>query len=148
MSNNVTLEQLLPTIEEILKSGGTATFSPNGTSMRPMLDGRNDTVTLKSIDKPLKKYDLPLYRLQNGHFILHRVIGKNKEGYIMRGDNLLKKEYGITDDMIIGKVVCFTHKGKKYNTSNILYRFYCILRNNGITVLLRRIKLKIKTLKK
>ncbi len=140
MSNNVTLEQMLPTIEEILQSGGTATFSPNGTSMYPMLNGKGDTVTLKKVDKPLRKYDLPLYRNSSGHFILHRVIGKNKDGYIMRGDNLLKKEYGIIDDNIIGKVVAFTHSGKEYSVNKPFYKIYCVMRNNDFTVLLRHIK--------
>ncbi len=144
MGKTVKLEELLPTIEEILKSGGTATFTPNGNSMHPMLKSGRDTVTLKKAELPLKKYDLPLYRLKNGKFILHRVIGKNKNGYIMRGDNLLKKEYDITDDMIVGVVVSFNRKSKDYSVKSFRYRLYCMLRNNGATVLLRKIKQKIK----
>ena len=146
MSNKVTLEQLLPTIDEILQNGGTATFTPNGISMRPMLESGRDTVTLKKAQKPLKKYDLPLYRNQNGKFVLHRVIGKNGDGYITRGDNRLEKEFGITNEMIIGKVVLFTRKGKEYSVNNIFYRIYCLLRNNDFTVFLRKIKLKIKNI--
>ncbi len=136
----VTLEEILPVLEEILGRDGEVTFTPNGNSMRPMLYSGRDTVTLKKIDRPLKKYDLPLYRNLYGKFILHRVIGRNKYGYIMRGDNLLKKEYGITDDDIIGKVVRFTHGGKEYSVNSFSYKIYCALRNNGFVVLLRRIK--------
>lgn len=136
----VTLEELLPVMEEILAREGEITFSPNGNSMRPMLHSGRDTVTLKKINGPLKKYDLPLYRNSHGQFILHRVIGENKDGYIMRGDNLLLKEYGITDDDIIGRVVRFTRDGKKYSVNDFSYKIYCRVRNNGFTVLLRRIK--------
>lgn len=144
MGKKVKLEELLPTIEEVLASDGTATFTPNGNSMHPMLKSGRDTVTLKKVTTPLKKYDLPLYRLKNGKFILHRVIGKNKNGYIMRGDNLLSKEYGITDDMIIGVVVSFNRNGKNYSANSFCYKIYCMIRNNEITVALRKIKLKLK----
>ena len=108
----ITLEQILPVIEDVLSRDGEITFTPNGNSMWPLLHSGRDTVTLTKVEKPLKKYDLPLYKNSHGHFILHRVIGKNKDGYIMRGDNLLYKEYGITDEQIIGKVVRFNRCDK------------------------------------
>ena len=58
--NKVTLEQLLPVIEEMLAAGGEVTFTPNGNSMYPMLYHGIDTVTLKKPNGRLKKYDLPL----------------------------------------------------------------------------------------
>lgn len=140
----ITLEQILPVIEDVLSRDGEITFTPNGNSMWPLLHSGRDTVTLISVKEPLKKYDLPLYKNANGHFILHRVIGKNKDGYIMRGDNLLYKEYGITDEQIIGKVVRFNRCDKDYSVNDFGYKIYCILRNNDFTVMLRKIKLKLK----
>ncbi len=140
----ITLEQILPVIEDVLSRDGEITFTPNGNSMWPLLHSGRDTVTLISVKEPLKKYDLPLYKNSKGHFILHRVIGKNKDGYIMRGDNLLYKEYGITDEQIIGKVVRFNRCDKDYSVNDFGYKIYCILRNNDFTVMLRKIKLKLK----
>ena len=140
----ITLEQILPVIEDVLSRDGEITFTPNGNSMWPLLHSGRDTVTLTKVEKPLKKYDLPLYKNSKGHFILHRVIGKNKDGYIMRGDNLLYKEYGITDEQIIGKVVRFNRCDKDYSVNDFGYKIYCILRNNDFTVMLRKIKLKLK----
>ena len=62
----------------------------------------------------------------------------------MRGDNLLYKEYGITDEQIIGKVVRFNRCDKDYSVNDFGYKIYCILRNNDFTVMLRKIKLKLK----
>ena len=140
----ITLEQILPVIEDVLSRDGEITFTPNGNSMWPLLHSGRDTVTLTKVEKPLKKYDLPLYKNSHGHFILHRVIGKNKDGYIMRGDNLLYKEYGITDEQIIGKVVRFNRCDKDYSVNDFGYKIYCILRNNDFTVMLRKIKLRLK----
>lgn len=140
----ITLEEILPVIEDVLSRDGEITFTPNGNSMWPMLISGRDTVTLTKVKTQLKRYDLPLYKNANGMFILHRVIGKNKDGYIMRGDNLLYKEYGITDAQIIGKVIRFNKNGKDYSVNDLWYKIYCILRNNDFTVMLRKIKLKLK----
>ncbi len=143
MPNLVRLEQLLPVLETVLSDGGEITFTPRGNSMRPMLKGGIDVITLKRFNRPLKKYALPLYRRQSGQFVLHRVIGKNKDGYIMRGDNQLNKEYGIKDENIIGEVIAFTHNGKQYKVTDFSYKLYCIARCNLLTVFLRRVKQKI-----
>ncbi len=139
---DVSISEMLPVMEEILASGGEVTFTPRGRSMWPMLRNGLDTVTLKKTDKPLKKYDVPLYKNQDGKFILHRVIRKNKNGYVMRGDNTLTNEYGITDDMIIGVLSSFRSRGTNYTPNSLKYRLYCILRCNFMTVFLRRTKRK------
>lgn len=146
MKKTVTLEEILPIIEEVINAGGEISFTPNGNSMRPMLRTGEDTITLKAVNKPLKKFDLPLYRRENGQFVLHRVIGKNKQGYIMRGDNQLVKEYGITDDNIIGVVTAFNRGGKAHSVNDFSYKLYILLRCNPVTVLLRKIKRGIKYL--
>ncbi|MBO5725829.1 MAG: hypothetical protein J6S00_02050, partial [Clostridia bacterium] len=67
----------------------------------------------------------------------------NKDGYVMRGDNQLDKEYGITDANILGEVVAFTHNGKQCKTTDFSYKLYCILRCNFFTIFLRKVKGKI-----
>ncbi|MBQ0083747.1 MAG: S24/S26 family peptidase [Clostridiales bacterium] len=143
-TKQIKLEEILPVIEEVLAAGGEVSFTPNGNSMYPLLHTGRDTITLKKCDKPLKKYDLPLYRRTNGQFILHRVVGKNKEGYIMRGDNQLVKEYGITDKNVVGIVTSYIRKGEKHSVTDFSYKLYVFLRCNEITVLLRKIKLGIR----
>ncbi len=138
--NLVKLEEMLPVMNEILDSGGEVSFTPNGNSMRPMLHFGRDEITIRKPSGRLKKYDLPLYQRENGKFILHRIIGENKDGYIARGDNQLEKEYGITDSQIIGVVTKFKRNGKSYSVNGFFYKLYVVLRCNGLTVLLRRIK--------
>ena len=74
MGKEFRLEQLLPLIQETLAQGKTFQFSPRGVSMQPMLIQGRDTVTLAPVDRELKKYDLPLYRRDNGAFVLHRIV--------------------------------------------------------------------------
>ncbi len=96
----------------IIEKQGFFICTPVGTSMNPLLYERKDTVKLvKPVD--IKKYDVILYQRKTGEFILHRVVGKDKKGFILCGDNQWLKEPGITEDMIIGKMEGF-FKGETY----------------------------------
>ena len=53
----------------------------------------------------LKKYDVPLYK-KGDSYVLHRVMEVLPDSYIIRGDNCDQKEYGITDDQILGMELC------------------------------------------
>lgn len=122
----IQLKELMPIIVEKLNNDGEVVFTPNGISMKPMLLGGRDVVTLTKVDKKLKKYDLPLYQRKDGKYILHRVVKVCKDGtYTMRGDNQIYNEKGITDDQIIAIVTKFVRNGKEYSVSNKKYRFYC-----------------------
>lgn len=125
----VNLSELLPIIEEQLNAGKEVCFSPNGTSMLPMLHPGRDSVFLKSPPSDLKKYDLPLYRRADGQFVLHRIVKVKKNGtYIMCGDNQFVREYGIKNNQIIGIVTGFVRNGKHTSCRNPIYRFYCSIR--------------------
>lgn len=125
----VTLSELLPIIDEMLASGKEVCFSPKGTSMLPLLNPDRDSVVVKSPPKKLKKYDLPLYRRSNGQFVLHRVVKVAKNGsYVMCGDNQFSRESGIRQNQIIGIVTSFYRNGKHIQSTNFLYRLYCIAR--------------------
>ena len=125
MINKVDLSSLIPLMEEVFASGGEFTITPGGNSMRPMLYGGRDSVTLVKPQGRLKKYDLPLYLRADGAFVLHRVVKVLPDGYVMRGDCVVSKEYGITDKDIIGVVKRFTRKGKAFTVKNRVYRIYC-----------------------
>lgn len=133
LSKIVSMDELVPIMEESLERGGKVTFTPKGTSMLPMLRSNVDTVTLEKPVLPLKKYDLPLYVRDNGMYVLHRVVKVEKDGYVMRGDNQLINERGITDEQIIGLVTDFSRKGKQYSVKCFSYRIYSVLWINTLT---------------
>lgn len=121
---DVQLSQLLPVMQEQLAAGRNVVFSPRGVSMQPMLRQGRDRVTLSPVNGPLKKYDLPLYRLDNGKFILHRVVAVG-ETYTCRGDNTYIDEPGIRQDQLIGVVSAFSRKGRSISVQDAPYRLYC-----------------------
>lgn len=124
-NKEIQLEDVIEIIKEKLSSGGTVTFTPHGTSMFPMLRSGEDVVVLKKPDGRLNYLDVALYRRSNGDFVLHRVIGFDKDGkYIFCGDNQFVKECGIADDAVIGVVTAFYRKGKHYTNDSLSYRMY------------------------
>ncbi len=98
---------------DILQNFGFALVSFFGRSMYPMLRYETDKVLIEQVKRPLRKYDIVLYPDERGKFVLHRIIKINNGKYIIRGDNNLFYEYGITDSKIIGVLKGF-YRGKKY----------------------------------
>lgn len=102
-------------IEQVLEEKGEVMTSTAGISMYPMLRHRRDMVVITRIERPLVRNDVPLYRLGSGKLVLHRILKVTKNGYIIRGDNLMHKEYNVTDDNIIGVLKAFYREGKYYD---------------------------------
>lgn len=117
------LEQLMPLIEEYLAQGKPVKFSPRGISMLPMLRQGVDSVILESHKGVLRKYDIPLYRRDDGCFVLHRVVKVGKT-YTCIGDNQFVLEKGIRQDQIIAIVTGFYRGTKYYSVNNMGYLLY------------------------
>ncbi|MBO5911955.1 MAG: S24/S26 family peptidase, partial [Clostridia bacterium] len=80
----VPMEELSPLIVGLIEEGVDVTITVTGNSMRPMLTHRKDTVVLTKCDPlALKRGDLPLYKRDNGQYILHRIIRVHKDTYDM-----------------------------------------------------------------
>lgn len=125
MSNRIVqLEQLLPLMEEQLSAGKNVRFSPRGTSMLPMLRQGKDSVVLSPVPERLKKYDLPLYRRENGQFVLHRIV-KAEETYTCIGDNQYHLESGLRHEQMIAVVTAFVRDGQEHSVEEWRYRAYC-----------------------
>ena len=97
------LEALMPLMEEALAAGGSVRFSPKGTSMLPFLRQGIDQVVLSPLPEQLRKYDLPLYRRDNGQYVLHRIVGVG-DTYTCVGDNQFELEHGVRGDQMIALV--------------------------------------------
>ena len=125
LNKETTLSAVMEIMLEKLDAGGTVTFTPNGTSMLPMLRDGKDVVKLAKPQGRLNLFDVPLYKRDSGQYVLHRVIDFSNDGsYVLCGDNQFVKESGITDDQIIAVLVEFSRKGKHYTVKSFSYRVY------------------------
>ncbi len=139
------------TYEEYLEKNGSMTYSNVGTSMMPLLKQGRDlfTVTKKDSER-CRKYDVVLYRRPPDKYVLHRVVKVRENDYVILGDNCINKEYGITDDDILGVMTSFVHKGKQHTVNDMTYRIYSHLwvDLSFFRVKLKKLRMKMKRRKK
>lgn len=111
-------------IEEVLKQNGMYVSTTAGVSMYPLLRNRKDTIVILPVKGRLHKYDVPLYK-RGSQYVLHRIVKVTSDGYVICGDNCLHREYGITDEQIIGVLSEVIRGEKKIDLNGWKYRLYC-----------------------
>ena len=129
-------------LENSLKKNSLVLSIANGNSMFPFI--KNGTKILLSKPKDIKMFDVVLFKKDN-HYILHRVIGINNDGYIIMGDNSLNNEY-VRKDCILGLLIAY-YKGDRYIEINddINLKYYKISRKlKPIIKIKKSIKLLLK----
>jgi len=95
--------------------------------MKPLLKQGRDLVTVRPVTRPLKKYDVPLYRSKRDGrqvYVLHRIVKVLPNGYVIRGDNTYFDERGVTDADIVGVMTAFKRKGKDVSVESRAYKAY------------------------
>lgn len=115
------------TFEEQLKNNGTLVYYNVGDSMMPLLREHHDLLVLKVPKKPIKKYDIVLYKRSSGQYVLHRVLSVKHNGFVICGDNRYKKEYGVKRKQILAVLTAVIRDGKEISTDSIKCKFYAHL---------------------
>ena len=104
---------MLSTFEDILERDGRLVYTNVGTSMMPLLRERRDLMVIeKKGPERLHWLDVPLFKRDNGQYVLHRVMWVRKNDYVICGDNQWYLERGITDKHILGVLTQVDRGGK------------------------------------
>lgn len=102
---------LIPEIKRFINEGHTAIFRVRGNSMRLFLKDGRDKVVLAPCRKAEVR-DVVLAEITPGHYVLHRIIKKEGERLILKGDgNIYGTEECTTHD-IVGIATGFIRKGR------------------------------------
>ena len=67
--------------EEILERDGRLIYSSVGDSMLPMIRQGRDLLVIEKPAGRLKRYDIPLYKRDNGRYVLHRILKVRDKDY-------------------------------------------------------------------
>lgn len=110
-------------IEAVLEREGAFVSTTAGVSMYPMLRDRRDTIIISPVKGRLKKYDVPLYR-RGEKYVLHRIVEVTDDGYVICGDNCIRRESDITDREIIGVLTGFYRGDREISMDSAGYRAY------------------------
>lgn len=115
------------TFEEIIENDGKLVYSNVGDSMRPLIRQDRDLLVIEPVSGRLRKYDVPLYKRDNGQYVLHRILKVRPDDYVICGDNRWSKETGITDRQIVGVLTAVVRSGKEIPVTSLRYRLYAHL---------------------
>ena len=115
------------TIEEQLQKEGYLLSLSAGYSMRPMLTQRTEQLLIEKLTTDPSVNDVVLFKRRSGQYVLHRIIRRRGDHYLIRGDNCYGSE-SVAYDQIIGILKGF-YKGSRYIDcgSNKTYLCYVFL---------------------
>ena len=109
MDKEIRLSDSEAVFSAVIESGGVFTLRPRGDSMRPTILPGRDSVSIIRLDGEPLPEDILFYKRPDGQFVLHRLIGRDKGGYILCGDYQTDPERGVSRDWVIG-VVSIIHR--------------------------------------
>ena len=113
-------------LEKQLKKQGSVIWKCKGISMNPFIKPGRDLVILESIKSEPNPYDVVMYiRQQNStkEYVLHRLMNKEDDTYVILGDNCTTLEY-VEKDKVIALMTDIIRDGKKKNTDTLWYKCY------------------------
>ena len=111
------------TVEAELREHGVYASVTRGVSMRPLFKTNRDMIILKRPSGDLKRYDVMLYKVAGGRYVLHRIVKIRPDELLIRGDNTYALEH-VKSDEILGVLTEFNRKGKRMSVDNLGYRVY------------------------
>ena len=103
---------------EELKKHGMYLSAPKGISMNPMLYQSDSIAEIHAIKQPPVRYDVVMYIRNNEQGVIHRVLYKKENMYVINGDNCWQKEY-VYPEQIRGIVTRFYRHGKWHSVDEI-----------------------------
>ena len=118
-------KDIVPIMEEVIKSGGSCKLRVTGYSMNPTLRHLKDSVVLVSPQKrePLKN-EIVFIKRDSGKHVLHRIIKIiDNDCFIMNGDAQQWTEV-VRFDQVIGVVESFYRDEKLISSDNKKYKIY------------------------
>lgn len=123
MSSRIALKDICEVMEDTLLSDGDVRFTISGNSMWPLLRSRRDQVVLRKPEH-LKKYDLPLYRREDGRFVLHRIVRERGKVLWTMGDNQFGAWELVDASQVLGVVRGIQRGGWYISCDSLCYVLY------------------------
>lgn len=128
------------TFEEELARKGQLIYTNVGDSMMPIIRQGKDLIIInrpeewdlpyedwKDTTIKIRRLDVPLYKRDNGTYVLHRVLKVRKKDYVICGDNRYQREYGISDRHVIGILTGIVRDGREISVHDRRYLLYAHL---------------------
>ena len=108
---------------DTLDAGGSVKLPVKGVSMYPLFRPDRDYAVISKATH-YKKYDIVFYMRQDGSYVLHRIVGKGKDGFILAGDSEVSKETGVSESQILAKTSYIIRNNRQIDVKGFWYGMY------------------------
>ncbi len=123
---NLKREDFASIAQGVLSRGRILKFKAKGGSMSPFI--RNgDVVEVVPAKGKINLGDIILYRSSYGNPVVHRVIQRNKESIITKGDSVPSSDEPILSEQVLGRVVAVEKNGWRMRLDSPMVRLLNIL---------------------
>ena len=123
---NLKREDFASIAHGVLSRGRILKFKAKGGSMSPFI--RNgDVVEVVPAKGKINLGDIILYRSSYGNPVVHRVIQRNKESIITKGDSVPSSDEPILSEQVLGRVVAVEKNGWRMRLDSPMVRLLNIL---------------------
>jgi len=121
--NRLKSREMFPLVKEIIESGKSVRIMVTGMSMYPFLREGIDSVELtKPNYQKLRRGDIVLIVRDNGQYIMHRVLKKEKDCFYIVGDAQQWVEGPLRPDQLFASVTAVWRKEKYIDCSRVWWR--------------------------
>ena len=97
----------------VLEKGKPFRFQAAGASMSPFIRG-GDVITLAPVHDCIHFGEVLAFRQpENERLAVHRVVGRGRKGFLLKGDNGCHCDGWVTREKIIGRVTRVEHRGRE-----------------------------------
>lgn len=111
------------TLAEELRAGRPVVTGTKGVSMEPLLYENKTHVVIQPLWRDPVKGDLVIYLRPDGVYVIHRIVGRRGDFFLIRGDNCVSHEK-VPEDWIVGVVTQIYRKGRVISVTDWGYRLY------------------------
>lgn len=119
-------EVLLDHVRRLVAEGHTATIRVKGHSMRPLLEGGRDQVSLAPYDA-LKRGDVVLAEIAPRGYVLHRIIRIEGECLTLMGDGNVRGVETCNRENVVAVATTIIRNGKRITIAGRGQRMYAFL---------------------
>ncbi len=121
----LSLDELSPSLENLINDGATVPVCVSGSSMNPLLVSRRDTVWLRKYSEcELKRGKIILFKRKDGRLVLHRIKSVLSDEVLkVNGDAQTWCELVEKQD-VVAVVSDIERKGKRSSADSLAYKLY------------------------
>jgi hypothetical protein len=115
---------LIDLLQAVLNKGKPFRFRAKGFSMTPFVkDGDVVTVAPFSGASPRLGEVVAFIRPETGKLVVHRIVGKSGDSYLIKGDNVHDEDERIREVNVLGRVVAVERNGQRVRLGLGVERF-------------------------